>query len=274
VDTVTVHLHLADQLPPLWADPDQLHQVVVNLITNAHQAMCKVPPPRRLTCTTWYDTARSRVVLAAADTGPGIPPEIAAHIFEPFFTTKPSGAGTGLGLSLCKEIVERHGGTIGVESQPGQGAVFRLELPVEAAAMTAPQSGAVEAPVPAPGLTILVVDDEPAVASVLADMLSLDGHQVETATNGAVALAMLQARSYDVILSDLRMPELDGPGLYRELASHHPKLLRRIIFLTGDSLSPQVQVFLQQTQAPSVDKPFTIEGLRRVIHQVLQAHNT
>ena len=86
-------------------------------------------------------------------------------------------------------------------------------------------------------------------------------------------LAMLQERPYDVILSDLRMPELDGPGLYRELAGRHPKLLRRIIFLTGDSLSTQVQVFLQQTQVPSVDKPFTFEGLRRVIHQVLQAHN-
>jgi len=270
VDTVTVDLHLADALPSLWADPDQLHQVVVNLITNAHQAMSEVPPPRCLTCITRYDPERARVILETTDTGPGIPPEIAARIFEPFFTTKPPGAGTGLGLSLCKGIVERHGGTIWVESQPGQGAIFRIELPVEAPAVATPITRPIETPLPLQAVAILVVDDEPTVAGVLAEMLSLDGHQVEIATNGVMALDKLQERSYDLILSDLRMPELDGPGLYRELASRHPKLLRHIIFLTGDALSPQVQTFLEQTQVPSLHKPFTLEGLRRVIHQVLQ----
>jgi CheY-like chemotaxis protein len=205
-----------------------------------------------------------------ADTGSGIPPEIATRIFEPFFTTKPLGTGTGLGLSLCKGIVERHGGTIWVESPPGQGAIFRIALPVEASPVTAPVSHLAETPLPVRGVAILVVDDEPEVAGVLAEMLSLDGHQVDIATNGAMALDKLQEQSYDLILSDLRMPELDGPGLYRELASRHPRLLRHIIFLTGDALSPQAQAFLEQAQVLSLHKPFTLEGLRRIIHQALQ----
>jgi CheY-like chemotaxis protein len=248
--------------------------VVVHLITNAHQAMGKVPPPRCLTCTTSYDHASAQVILEVADTGPGIPPDIVARIFEPFFTTKPSGAGTGLGLSLCKEIVERYGGTIQVQSRPGQGAVFRIALPVDASAMAAPLSHPAEPSVPLQGLAILVVDDESAVASVLAEMLSLDGHQIDIATNGTIALAMLQEQSYDLILSDLRMPEHDGSGLYRELADRHPDLLQHIIFLTGEALSAQAQVFLEQTQVSSVNKPFTLEGLRRAIHQVLQSQNT
>jgi two-component system NtrC family sensor kinase len=269
-NAVHVHLHLADELPPLWADPDQLHQVVLNLSTNAYQAMVETPTPRRLTFTTQFDDERARVILEVADTGPGILPEIATRIFEPFSTTKPLGVGTGLGLSLCKGIVEGHGGTISVESQSGHGAVFRIDLPVGVAPVVAPLSHTVKAPLPLQGRTILVVDDEPTVASILAQMLALDGHRVEVATNGAMALDKLQQQSFDLILSDMRMPELDGPGLYRQLACRYPKLLQQIIFLTGDALGPQVQAFLEQTQVPSLDKPFTLGGLRRVVHQVLQ----
>jgi CheY-like chemotaxis protein len=175
-----------------------------------------------------------------------------------------------LGLSLCKGIVEGHGGTIGVESQSGHGAVFRIDLPVDVAPVVAPLSHTVKAPLPLQGRTILVVDDEPTVASILAQMLALDGHRVEVATNGAMALDKLLQQSFDLILSDIRMPELDGPGLYWQLACRYPKLLQQIIFLTGDALGPQVQAFLEQTQVPSLDKPFTLGGLRRVVHQVLQ----
>jgi PAS domain S-box-containing protein len=271
VDTITVDLHLADQLPSLWADPDQLHQVVVNLVTNAHQAMRETAAPRRLTLSTRYDGKQARVLLEVADTGPGIPPEIAARIFEPFFTTKPPGVGTGLGLSLCKSIVEEHGGTIRTESQPGQGTVMRLALPVEAPPVTTPTSGPAETPLPQQSKVILVVDDEPAVADVLAQILSRDGHTVETAANGAIALDKLQERAYDLILSDLRMPRLDGPGLYRELERRHPELLRHIVFLTGDALGPQVQAFLEQIRAPSLHKPFTCGEVRQVVQWALQA---
>ena len=145
VDNVQVELGLAPDLPILWADPHQLHQVVVNLLSNAHHAMRASPPPRRLAIEARYDPVDERVVIAVADTGPGIPPEVQGRIFEPFFSTKPVGEGTGLGLPLCQGIVESHGGTLRVESRPGEGATFIIELPVTTLPEAAPE-GPGEAP--------------------------------------------------------------------------------------------------------------------------------
>jgi PAS domain S-box-containing protein len=271
VDGVEVHLELADDLPVLWADPNQLHQVVVNLVSNAQYALRDSPPPRRVAMSTHDDSVRSRVYLTVADTGPGIPPELQARIFEPFFTTKPSGQGTGLGLPLCRGIIEGHGGTIRVESAPGQGTRFVVELPITATPMAIPRVQAPEALTSSQGRAILVVDDEAEVAAVLAEFLASDGHQVDTAGNGVEALRKLEECSYDAILTDLRMPELDGPGFYQELERRHPALCRRVIFLTGDALTPKTQAFLGQTAVQVVGKPFDFRDIRRVIQQVLQA---
>src|SRR5215468_5766764 len=130
VDTITVDLRLAADLPQLWADPHHLQQVVINLVTNAQQALQEVVAPRHLTLSTEGNPAQTRVMLEVRDTGLGIPPEVQARIFEPFFTTKPPGVGTGLGLPLCRGILEEHGGTLECTSQVGQGTTFRMELPV------------------------------------------------------------------------------------------------------------------------------------------------
>ncbi len=270
VDNVEVTLDLAEGLPVLWGDPHQLHQVVVNLVTNAHHALRETPTPRRLTLTTRHEPARDLVTLAVADTGPGIPAELQGRIFEPFFTTKPPGQGTGLGLSLCQGIVEGHGGTIRVESAPERGAVFVTELPVQAPPEGEPDAAIAEAVPQVQGKRILVVDDEPEVADVLAEMLAADGHEVETAANGALALDRLRERACDLIVSDLRMPELDGPGLYRELERRHPELCGRVIFLTGDTLSPEITGFLERIGAPSLGKPFTLDEVRRVVQRALR----
>ncbi len=271
IDNVEVVQDLAKDLPSLWADPHQLNQVVVNLVTNAHHAMRSIAPPRRLTLTTRFDPARSRVRLEVADTGPGIPPAIQARIFEPFFTTKPPGQGTGLGLSLCHGIVEEHGGSIRVESAPEQGAVFQIELPVEGQPVAVPEARAADVPPSPRGKTILVVDDEPEVAATLAEILSLEGHQVETAATGALALDKLRVRGYDLILTDIKMPEVDGPGLYRELERSHAGLVRRFIFITGDTLSLETREFLERTGAPTLGKPFVLDEVRRVVRQGLEA---
>ncbi len=270
VDDIDVHRELAADLPRLWADPHQLHQVVVNLLANARDALRGSPPPRRIRVATWSESDRSRVILEVADTGPGIPPDIQARVFEPFFTTKPPGQGTGLGLSLCRGVVEGHGGVIRLESRPGAGAIVRIELPVS----EAPE---VEEPsrVPAPGppdrrYAILVVDDEPEVADMLADVLGTEGHQVETASSGQAALTKLRARSYDVVLTDVKMPGLDGAELYREIERERPELRRRVVFLTGDTLSPDVTTLLERTGAPSLSKPFAPGDLRRVLARVLR----
>ncbi len=269
VSNVEVRLDLAGDLPPLWADPHQLHQVVVNLVTNAEHAMREVAGLRRLSISTRSEPARGRVHVAVADTGPGVPPELHQKIFEPFFTTKPAGQGTGLGLALCRGIVEGHRGVIGVESGLGHGAIFRLELPVETPSGTVSkiEPGALPA---IREKTILVVDDEPEVLSMLEEMLSTDGHRVETVTSGTLALAKLKERRYDVILSDMKMPGLDGLGLYREVERLFPEFSRRFIFMTGDALSPGIVEFLERTRAPSLAKPFVSAEAQLVVQRVLR----
>jgi two-component system NtrC family sensor kinase len=270
VDSVEVSLDLADDLQRLWADPHQLHQVFVNLITNAHQAMSRTPPPRRLAITARTDPARARLSITVTDTGPGIPAEVRSRIFEPFFTTKPPGQGTGLGLSLCQGIVEDHGGTLTVESAPGHGAVFRIELPV-----TSPPAHAAAGHVgaslpPIRDKAILIVDDEPEVGALLADLLAADGHRADIAPNGARALEMIQAGTYDLVLSDMRMPDLDGPSLYRRLESLRHPLAARFIFVTGDVLGEDTRRFLEESRALCVSKPFSLEELRSVLAAAFQ----
>ena len=271
VDTITVNLRLAVEIPRLWADAHQLRQVVVNLITNAQQALREVAAPRQLTLTTGVDAAQTYVTLEVADTGLGMSPDVQTRIFEPFFTTKPPGVGTGLGLPLCQGIIEDHGGTLRCMSQMGQGTTFRVELPVRVIPETPyafADSGTALSPVPSS--TILLVDDEPSMTNALTRLLRRDGHTVDAVTNGRLALMKLQERAYDVILSDLRMPELDGFGLYRALETRYPQLCRRFIFLTGDTLNPDTHALSVQHGVPQLFKPYTAAELRRVIHQVLQ----
>jgi CheY-like chemotaxis protein len=120
------------------------------------------------------------------------------------------------------------------------------------------------------GKAILIIDDEPSMTRGLGALLRRDGYDVEMAADGCLALAQLQERSYDLLLSDLRMPELDGPGLYRTLARHYPHLLQRVIFLTGDTLNPETRMFLEQSGAPCLTKPCTVAEIRRVIQQALR----
>jgi two-component system NtrC family sensor kinase len=268
VDDVEVQFDLTQDVPRMSADPHQLHQLVVNLVSNAHHALRQTRPPRRIRLTTRLDSAQERVRLEVADTGPGVPAAIQARIFEPFFTTKPPGEGTGLGLALCRGIVEEHGGAITLENAPEGGALFVIALPLGQRPEAEAAAPAGEAPA-LRGRHVLVVDDEADVAETLADMLSADGHRVETAANGLRALEKLQDGGYDLILSDLKMPELDGPGLYRALVQRKSELARKVIFLTGDGLSPQIKEFLEQTHVVSLAKPFTPDEVRRAVRLVL-----
>jgi CheY-like chemotaxis protein len=142
-------------------------------------------------------------------------------------------------------------------------------LPVEEPGAVEPVTGG-GAPVVVRGARILVVDDEPGIAGVLAEVLQLDGHVVETVGNGEAALGKLAVGGYELILSDIRMPELDGPSLYWELERRDPRLLRQIIFLTGDTLSPGTREFLEKTGVPCLSKPFALSDVREIVQRVLQ----
>jgi CheY-like chemotaxis protein len=272
VDGITVHLQLDEHVPPLWADANQLQHVVANLLTNAHHALRQTAPPRHLRLTTAADADRSQVSLEVADSGPGIPEALQRRVFEPFFTTKPQGVGSGLGLPLCRSIVEGHGGTIQLASQAGHGTTVSVTLPAAAPEVQVPEA------VPEPGEpaqtqrgTILLIDDEPGVQRALQRLLQRSGHAITTATNGLEGLAALQAHAYEVILCDMHMPDLDGPGFYRALEQQHPRLVSRVIFLTGDVLNPEAEAFFAQVARPRLAKPFKAQEVRRVIEQVLEA---
>ncbi|MGH7277551.1 MAG: hybrid sensor histidine kinase/response regulator [Candidatus Rokuibacteriota bacterium] len=270
LDEIVVTFEFAPDLPAVWADRHQLHQVLVNLITNAHYAMRHTPPPRRLTLSTAWDRDDERVRLTVRDTGPGIPAEAQSQIFEAFFTTKPEGEGTGLGLALCQGIISEHGGTIRLESSPGEGATFSIHLPVGTPRPSlALDATPADTATPASGSAILVIDDEPEVASVLVDLLELDGYRAESVNNGADALERLAQKTYDLVISDSRMPILDGPGLYRELQRTRPELLGRLIFVTGDTLSVEKRRFLESTGLPSLSKPFVLAEVRDAVRRVL-----
>jgi PAS domain S-box-containing protein len=266
---VTLTLALGAELPPIMADADQLNQVVTNLVVNAQQALLDRSPPRNLTITTRFDADRDEVTMTIADNGPGVPADIRPRIFEPFFTTKPTGAGTGVGLSMCQGVVESHGGRIAVEDTPGGGATFVVAFPSRAAVMAVKNAAARPVATPPMGGRILVVDDEPEMAQMLAEILERVGHSVQTAADGQQALDRLADDKFDLILSDLRMPVLDGPALYQAVAKQHPELLRRLMFITGDTLAPHVTAFLSQTPVNCIEKPLNPKAVQEAVERVL-----
>ncbi len=266
---IETRLELDPDVPPVWGDSDQLNQVVTNLIVNAQQAMMEVSTPRILTVRDEFDAEAGEVTLTLADSGPGIPEEIQSRIFEPFFTTKDIGEGTGVGLAVSHRIIEAHDGRIRVDSALGRGTVFTVTLPAgTVAARTEPKrdTGGAAAPV----ASILIIDDEPEVAQMLADILAAQGHRVVTASSGQKALGLIDGERFDVILSDVRMPELDGPSLYATLERTQPGLLKRTAFISGDTLSPSARVFLQRVKRPFIEKPFTLEEVRDLVARVLE----
>ena len=267
-DAIVSRRELTDGLPTIAADFDQLHQIVINLIVNAQQAMARHGAGERiLTLRTARGPAPDTVTLEIADTGPGIPDDMRRRIFEPFFTTKPQGEGTGIGLSFSQGLAEAHGGRL--ELVPAaRGACFRLTLPIEAAmASGEADAPAIASPLP-PARRALVVDDEREIAEALADFLSLEGFSCDLAIGGVAAQDRIARGRYDLIVSDIRMPDLDGPQLHAWISRERPDLLDRVAFATGDTLGTAVAHFLDTVRRPVLEKPFTPESVSRFLDQM------
>ena len=262
---ITLAVDLSPGLPLLWADPHQRQHILLNLLTNALHALRTAPSPRQIALSVQADGGDG-IGIAIADNGPGIPPDIRARIFEPFFTTKPVGEGTGLGLSLCQGLVESHGGTLTLDDSPGGDARFTITLPVTSPTPAAWPAAAGREVAPA---FILVVDDEVEVADVLGDMLRRDGHRVDIVYSGREALARVQKPRFDLVLSDLRLPDIDGPQLYRQLDEMGHPLTRRFVVVTGDILGPDTRAFLERTGVPALAKPLMLEEMRGLIRGLL-----
>ncbi len=238
VDEVTVGGRLDASLPPVLGDAIKLEQVVVNLLSNAIDALRGVTPPRQLSVDTWVQDGN--VSVAVGDNGKGVAPEIAQRLFRPFATTK-GRRGTGLGLYISRQIAREAGGDLTLTSPPGFGARFVLSVPITAP--SAPPSAPAIAPVAASarppvgslaGLRVLIVEDEEAVRRPMVRYLTRRGAEVDEAADGVEGLARLRAQPANVILADLRMPRMGGVELYAQLEEERPELAQRVLFLSGD----------------------------------------
>ncbi len=248
---VTVRCAFDPQLPCAIGDASQLHQLFANLIVNAQHAMEGHAGVRELVITT--TRSGEGIEVEIADTGPGIPEDQRHRVFEPFFTTRPVGAGTGLGLSFAYSVAASHGGQLGL-GPSARGACFVLRLPLGGTAQVA---AAATTTSPALKGRALIVDDEEELAETLAELLTARGWDTHVATSGSGAIAALEASDFDVVLSDVRMPQVDGPALYQWIKAHRPHLAARVGFLTGDTLGSQASSFLSEAGVPFCEKPFS-----------------
>jgi len=254
-------------LPSVLGDAPQLQQVFTHLLLNAVHAMREAGIRGAVTVTARHDRPAGRVVVAVADEGPGIAAGDLDRVFESFFATRSTGRGAGLGLAVCRQIVEGHEGQIRAESTPPTGATFVVTLP----AMAEVPRPAAEAPAGRRGRTgprALVVEDERVVGDLLAEFLGIEGYDVDRAENGREALELVRRGAYALIVSDVRMPDVDGPALYHELRSLAPELARRMVFVTGDVMSPDTRRFLDETCLRYLEKPFTIAEFQAVVRGV------
>lgn len=273
---VVFHLSLQPDLPRTMADPHQIEQVLTNLMTNAVHALSEHNGRRLLEVRTERQGANVRIIVA--DTGPGIPGDVVPKIFDPFFTTKGPGKGTGLGLSICHSIIEEHHGRIVVESETDKGTRFSIDLPIVECPQRPPAPTEPVVPVSEPladpsRYRVLLVDDEPGIIEVLQTLLGEKGYTIESACNGAQALEMIQARPYDLVISDLCMPGLGGEALYDRIRKLSPALARRVIFITGDTVSGMSRAFLDSTGNRWFAKPFNLDEIQSTVSAFLKQLN-
>jgi two-component system NtrC family sensor kinase len=246
------------------ADGSQLKQVLMNLVINALHATAAVKDPILEVAVNRRDNS---VWITVRDNGTGIPEEILGRIFDPFFTTKSPNKGSGLGLSICSSIARKYGGDISVESEPGKGASFTVSFP--AAAENTPTAKMPKGPSAHPlresrlaGRRVLVVEDEEVLRKLLQEVVrSHFGCSVDAATCGTEGLALAARGGYDLIISDIRMPEMDGLELYLRLREVQPALAKRFLLVSGHSGDKQIEEEIQRWSIPLVAKPFTMTRL-------------
>jgi two-component system NtrC family sensor kinase len=253
-------------VPRIWADAHQLQQVLVNIVTNAKQAMAEVEGERRLRIVlrrAGPDHARIRV----EDTGPGIPAELLPIIFDPFVTTK-GASGTGLGLSISYGIIREHGGEITVESAPGAGTAFTIELPIGAPAVREPAAS----PGPAvrlEGRHVVVVEDNEGLQSLMCRHLERAGCAISGFPNAEAALAGFPDR-VDLVLFDFYLTGMSGLEFSRKVVARYPRLAGRLLLMTGGLLPEAAQELVANGAWRLLTKPFSRQQLLDAVGDTLR----
>jgi CheY-like chemotaxis protein/anti-sigma regulatory factor (Ser/Thr protein kinase) len=271
--TVTRIVKAWDPCPTIIADESQLAQIFVNLLVNAAHALAGRAMEANEIRVATRTTADGRAVVEIEDNGPGMTKEVAARAFEPFFTTKPAGQGTGLGLSIVHNLVAGMGATVDLRTAPGEGAAFTITFPHRTAdELPRPPPPRGESPPTRPA-RVLVVDDEPSIATTVRRLLA--GDDVTATTSPVEALELVtRGEDYDVVFCDLVMPELSGPMLYERVAALRPALASRFVFVTGAVTNVGAHDFLESVPNEHVDKPFQARTLRGIVRRMVAAPPT
>ncbi len=259
--TVQVRLDLDENVPMVEADEGELTQMLINFAVNARDAM---EGEGSITFQTRAENEGTR--LSVRDTGPGIEPEVLDKIFDPFFTTKERGQGTGLGLSMAYATIERHGGSIDVETSPGKGTEFRLWFPP--AKNKIRTTDIVESAMAEGGETILVVDDEPHLLELMETSLSHSGYPVLTASNGAEALQKITP-DVDLVILDMIMPVMDGLTALKSIRQLHPHT--KVLVATGYAAPERLAAIKTIGIDGLLRKPFPLNELTGTVREILDA---
>lgn len=264
-----LHLDLQDDLPTALADPDHITQVFSNLIINAGQAVSCKGSDGRIDVRAYRSEDANSVVVEVRDNGPGVPKDIRHRVFEPFFTTKDVGSGTGVGLAFSNRVINAHDGSLTLENCEDGGALFRVTLPVHDPRTSKNTVAQSENDQSTAGKRILVVDDEENLSQMLSDIFANAGFLVAQAAGGNEALQLCKDCNFDVIITDMRMPDMDGKAFFDALTHRYPDLAKRMIFLTGDNMNADVSAFISRTGRPHLEKPIAPEDILIQVKQFM-----
>jgi CheY-like chemotaxis protein len=296
---ITVQLDVTDRLPLTYLDATRFEQLLDNLIDNAEAAIEARKKRQRSGAThpavageirisTRREAQPDRITIDVSDNGTGIQADDLTRIFDPFFTTRANGQGAGLGLSACYGIVREHGGTIRAHNRNAGGASFVVELPITPQAYqrdepasslestrVSPLSVAADEraqAVAAKRPTALVVDDEESNATLMRRALDIAGYDVESTTLSRRALTLIERTPYDVVVTDIKMPDLAGQELYAQACQIRPEMARRFIFVTGDIDGSDTLSFLERSRCGFLMKPFNLERLTTAVDMLVGGH--
>jgi signal transduction histidine kinase len=270
----------------LWREPIrvlgselELHQVFLNIINNAFDALREASGERRLVART--EIADGHAVVTFSDSGPGM--KDPGKVFEHFYTTKGIGKGTGLGLSICHTIVQQHGGRIAAENIEGGGARFLVTLPLAAAQAGSVQAVPVGVAPPPPTddadhrplrASVLIVDDEPTIVDLQLEILTALEAEAVGVASGDEAIEILGRRTFDIVVTDMRMPgSVSGKELHRWVQSNRPEAASHFVFVTGDTSGEETDDYARRTGVRLLAKPFSMQEYIRTLRELHEAHD-
>ena len=261
---IRVRLQLSPSPPMVASDASHLEQVFLNLLINAERALEQA---REKVITVRTAIVGKRVLISISDTGPGLSPDAQKKVFNPFFDSKKPNETAGLGLAVCQSLIEGHGGTVRVSSNPGHSTTFEIEYPLAEALPRQP------APVPADrkalprqraNLTALVIDEDRKVQDSLLNLLSDRSYRVITVSSADEALDLAERARFDLVLCDVRMRGMSGIELYRRVQNR----IQSFVFLTADTFSPDLREIFSEDNQAVLAKPFTAADVERLLDEI------